>query len=73
MLAEELGLEMDAFNACISSGKGQQQVAGSLAEARDLGLTSTPSFFVNGRPLPHLHGDLAEQISALIDEELNAK
>lgn len=73
MLAEELGLEMEAFNACISSGKGQQQVATSLAEARDLGLTSTPSFFVNGRPLPHLHGDLAEQISALIDEELNTK
>ncbi|MEH6649601.1 MAG: DsbA family protein [Motiliproteus sp.] len=73
MLADELGLDMDAFNACISSGQGQTQVAESLAEARELGLTSTPSFFVNGRPLPHLHGDLAEQISALVDEELKAK
>ncbi len=72
MLADELGLDMKAFNACLKTDKPQAAVAASQTEARELGVTSTPSFFVNGRPLPHGHGDLASQISALIDEELKA-
>ncbi|MEH6471647.1 MAG: DsbA family protein [Halopseudomonas sp.] len=70
MLADELGLDIEAFNACLQTGKAQTKVAASVAEARELGVTSTPSFFVNGRPLPHSHEDLVTGIRALIDEEL---
>lgn len=73
MLAEELELDMNAFDACLKTGDAQTNVATSQAEARELGVSSTPTFFVNGRSLPHGHGDLFAQISALIDEELNAK
>jgi len=73
MLATELGLDIDALNRCLKTGKAQARVAASAEEARELGVTSTPTFFVNGRPLPHSHGDLGADISALIDQELKAK
>ncbi|RDE19077.1 hypothetical protein DV711_15915 [Motiliproteus coralliicola] len=73
MLAEEAELDMDAFNSCLKSGEPQQIVAGSQAEARELGITSTPTFFVNGRPLPHSHGDLLAELKSLIDDELKSK
>ncbi len=70
MLAEELELDMAVFNACLKSGKAQAQVAASKAEARELGVSSTPSFFVNGRPMSHSHEDLVTELSAMIDQEL---
>ena len=70
MLADEAGLDRDAFDRCLASGEPQQQVARSAAEARELGVKSTPSFFVNGRPLPHSHGDTLAELKALIDQEL---
>ncbi len=73
MLATELGMNIDALNSCLKTGKAQAQVAASADEARELGVSSTPTFFVNGRPLPHSHGDLGTDISALIDQELQAK
>ena len=72
MLATELDMDIVALNNCLKSGEAQTRVASSEAEARELGVTSTPSFFVNGRPLPHGHGDLGSEISALIEQELNA-
>ena len=73
MLAEELGLDTAALKQCLETGKAQAKVAASKAEGRELGVTSTPSFFVNGRPLPHSHGDLGVELSALIDQELESK
>ncbi|WP_421868431.1 DsbA family protein [Motiliproteus sp.] len=73
MLAEEAELDMDAFNSCLKTGEPQQIVAASQAEARELGINSTPTFFVNGRPLPHNHGDLLAKLKSLIDEELKSK
>lgn len=73
MLATELDMDLDAFNNCLKTGKAQARVAASEAEARELGVSSTPTFFVNGRPLPHSHNDLGADIRALIDQELNAE
>lgn len=71
-LAEEAGLNMGKFDDCFKASATQEKVTASLNEARALGLSSTPSFFVNGRPLGHTHGDLQQDLKELIDEELQA-
>jgi len=47
--AKDLGLDMDAFGTCLSKHETAAQIDSSLKEARELGLTGTPIFFVNGR------------------------
>lgn len=47
-LAEEAGLDMEAFQRCYADAETAERVAESLAEAEYLGLTGTPTFFVNG-------------------------
>lgn len=73
MLAAELDMDIDAFNRCLKTGEAQARVTASEAEARELGVSNTPTFFVNGRPLPNSHSDLGADISALIDQELQAE
>jgi protein-disulfide isomerase len=46
--ARELKLDEGQFAACLEQGKEAGVVEKSLAEARQLGLTGTPSFFING-------------------------
>lgn len=48
-MAEASGLEMTAFDKCVASDRPQQQVAASLAEAKQQGINSTPTLFVNGQ------------------------
>ena len=64
-LARELGLDEAAFAECLSGRGPKAQLARSESEARRLGLTGTPSIFVNGRPLRshHLERDLQQLIS----------
>ena len=48
--AVELGLEPKAFNDCLDTGKYTQLVQSQSAAAGQLGVTGTPSFFVNDWP-----------------------
>jgi protein-disulfide isomerase len=50
-LAKELGLHMDTFVTCLSSGRYREEVSKDLQDGLTLGITSTPTFFINGRPL----------------------
>jgi protein-disulfide isomerase len=50
-LAKELGLKEDSFATCLSTGRYRQEVLTDMQEGIKLGITSTPTFFVNGRPL----------------------
>ncbi len=43
-LAEQLGLDMDAFNSCVASGEKTAMVDAGVAEATAHGFTGTPSF-----------------------------
>jgi len=43
-LAQEVGVEMDAYQACVDSGQKEEAVALSVAEANALGFSGTPSF-----------------------------
>jgi len=46
--AEKLNLNMDDFKSCINSGKYTQKVLDDRTTAEGLGLSSTPSFSLNG-------------------------
>lgn len=47
-LAEEAGLDMEAFNASFLSGKHRDKIAKDFQEAKDLEAQGTPTFFING-------------------------
>lgn len=49
--AESLGLKMDAFRSCLSSGKYRQAIQKDLAEAASLNISGTPTFIL-GRSTP---------------------
>ncbi len=49
--AEELGLDMDAFEACLASEEQRQEVLKDLEDGLRLGVRGTPTFFINGIPV----------------------
>jgi len=66
--AKALKLDSAAFDKCLDTGATSEIVRAQMNEANDLGLNSTPSFFVNGR---FSQGNLSfEQIRQMIEEEL---
>ena len=66
--AADLGLDTTAFSACLDDHRYQAEVQANASDAARLGLTGTPSFFINGRILI---GALPfESFKAIIDEEL---
>lgn len=50
-LAKGIGLDQDAFTTCLNTGRYREEVAKDLHDGFTLGVTSTPTFFINGRPL----------------------
>ena len=47
--AREVGLDAARFEASVNSKQGQAAIDADVAEAKALGVTGTPAFFVNGR------------------------
>jgi protein-disulfide isomerase len=66
--ATALGLDMNAFNQCLDSGKHAGRVAENLKSGEALGVASTPTLYVNGRPV--VGAQPFEFFKAVIDEEL---
>jgi protein-disulfide isomerase len=46
--AADLGLDTDAFDECLDSGKYADEVQKDLADGSALGVSGTPAFFING-------------------------
>lgn len=67
--AAQLGLEPDAFKACMSSPEAKTAVDASHREGEALSITSTPTAFVNGHPV--IGGDKAT-LEQYIKYELSA-
>lgn len=66
--AVQLGLDTNAFNACLDSGKYASVVQKDLDEGRFRGIRATPTFFVDGKLL---EGALpADQFGQLLDQAL---
>lgn len=69
--ARELGLDMDRFESDMASLSNKAPVDNDTREARSMGLTGTPAFFVNGR---YLRGAQPfEAFAKVIDEELQKR
>lgn len=49
--ADELGLDTKAFDECLDSGKYTSIVQNETQAAQSLGVRSTPSFLINGKPV----------------------
>lgn len=69
--AEQVGLDGNAFAQCLRSDRFQQEVSQSVQLGTTLGVSSTPTLFVNGKKVQNTPGTRAEWDS-LIQGELGA-
>lgn len=66
--AKSLGLDEAKFQDCIKSNKFEAAVNQDLAQGQNIGVKSTPTFFVNGKLL--MGAQPVEAFAEIIDEEL---
>lgn len=66
-IARELGLDLARFKQDMKSAPLMNQLRNDMVEAQQLGITRTPSIYINGR---NIKKRSPEGIQALIDEEL---
>ena len=69
--AQQVGLNERTFEKCLTSQKHAETVAEDLAAGQQLGVTGTPAFFINGRPL--MGAQPLDAFIKVIDEELAAQ
>ncbi len=65
--AKEVGLDQGKFEACFSSQEIASRVQSEIKEGQSVGVNSTPTFIVNGMPVP---GANAEGLKAAIEASL---
>ena len=66
--AQDLGLDLKTFESCVKDRKYQQAVATDVNFAVDLGIRSTPTFFING--LAIVGAQPLDVFKQVIDKEL---
>lgn len=66
--AADLGLDAAQFNSCLDTAKYAERVQEQMGAGAQLGVSSTPSIFINGRLLSGAQP--YETFTAVIDEEL---
>src|SRR5690242_19359165 len=69
--AQDLGLNMDTFEACINNHKYQKAIESDSSFAIDLGISSTPTFFING--LAIVGAQPLDVFKQVIDKELKGE
>jgi predicted DsbA family dithiol-disulfide isomerase len=68
--AKDLSLDGDRFGKCLDSGEKAKLVEASKKAGDEAGVTGTPAFFINGRPLSGAQP--FEKFKEVIDHELRA-
>ena len=66
-VATRLGLDMKRFEAAMNSPETEKVVADDMAVARATGVSSTPTFFINGKIVTNRS---FEGMKAMVEEEL---
>lgn len=69
-IAEAVGLDMGQFNQCFDGGDKLQEVNRYRTEAAQLGVQSTPTFYINGQQV--LGAQPASAFNGIIDQALAA-
>jgi protein-disulfide isomerase len=67
--AEQSGLDAASFDRCLTSGLHRSAVQRDVDDGTRLGITGTPAFFINGRPV--LGAQQIEAFTRVIEEELH--
>lgn len=62
-----VGLDLDRLRSDMNAPEVERRMTQDMGDARILGVTQTPEFFVNGRPLPSFG---LEQLQDLVADEL---
>ncbi len=62
-----VGLDLDKLRNDMNTPEVERRMAQDMGDARTLGVTKTPEFFVNGRPLPSFG---LQELQDLVAEEL---
>jgi protein-disulfide isomerase len=70
-IARQVGVSMDKFEQCMQDRGTRAKVQASADEARRLGVTATPTLFVDGRPFPSNH--LLQDLGAYIEKKKAAQ
>lgn len=68
--AVQTGLAREAFVQCLDARRFADAVDADVAQARELGIRSTPTFLINGRSLVGAHP--VETFRTVVDEALRA-
>jgi protein-disulfide isomerase len=66
--AQQLGLDMNRFNTCLDNQETISRVQADLDEAQSLGLTGTPSYLIDGKPI--IGAQPFQTLAQAIDAEL---
>jgi protein-disulfide isomerase len=66
--AAKLGLNQATFDQCLDAGQHEAAVKADYAGGEKLGVNSTPTLYVNGRPL--IGAQPYDAFKQVIDEEL---
>jgi protein-disulfide isomerase len=69
--AVNLDLDRERFERCLDDHMFRAAVEADFAEGRELGVRSTPTFLINGKPLVGAHP--IENFRAAIDDALGAR
>jgi protein-disulfide isomerase len=69
--AEQLKLDSKRFGQCLDSGKHQAAVEADVQEGARLGVTGTPTFFINGRIL--VGAQPLESFRRIVEAELRVR
>ncbi len=69
--ARELGLDGAKFDKCLESGEKAKLVEGHKKAGDDAGVSGTPAFFINGRPLSGAQP--FDAFKSIVDQELAKK
>jgi protein-disulfide isomerase len=65
---KELGLDMTQFEPCVQNDATLSRVQADTEEGQKIGVTSTPTFFVNGKPIVGLTSP--DEFKQVIDQAL---
>jgi protein-disulfide isomerase len=67
-VAGEAGLNATAIQGCLGDPQTKEALAAQVAEGQRLGVTSTPTLYVNGKKLPRIN-----DFVATVDREAQKK
>lgn len=68
-VAQQIGLDLPAFESCFAANKYEAAIAKDFEEGEALGITGTPTFFINGRMLRGAQP--IENFVRIIEQELS--